>query len=44
LGVVALGLARISQLSFGKLALALYGLWAVLRLIIVYSGLGSSGM
>ncbi len=44
LGVVALGLSRTSQLSFGKLALTLYGLWAALRLAIIYSGLGAGGM
>jgi hypothetical protein len=44
LGVLALGLARVSDRSFATLALTLYGLWAALRLIIVYSGLGSGGM
>jgi hypothetical protein len=44
LGVVALGLSRISRVSLGKTALVLYGLWAALRLIIIYSGLGGSGM
>jgi hypothetical protein len=44
LGVVALGLSRISPVSLGKTALVLYGLWAALRLIIIYSGLGGSGM
>jgi hypothetical protein len=32
LGVVALGLARVSNLAFSKLALLLFGLWAMLRL------------
>jgi hypothetical protein len=44
LGVVALGLARVGQVSFGKVAFALFGLWAALRLAIVFSGLGASGM
>jgi hypothetical protein len=44
LGVVSIGLARVSQVSFAKLALALFGIWAILRLLIVFSGLGSSGM
>ena len=44
LGVVALGLARVSNVAFSKLALLLYGLWALLRLLIIFSGLGSGGM
>jgi hypothetical protein len=44
LGVLAMGLARVSDLAFSKLALTLFGLWAMLRLIIVVSGIGSSGM
>ena len=44
LGVVAVGLSRTSQVSIGKTAIVLYGLWAALRLIIIYSGLGESGM
>jgi hypothetical protein len=44
LGVFALGLARVSQVAFAKLAVLLYGLWAMLRLLIIFSGLGSGGM
>ena len=44
LAVVALGLARVGQIPFGKMAFALFGLWVALRLTIVFSGLGASGM
>jgi hypothetical protein len=44
LGVLSIGLARVSNRSFTKLAFVLYGLWAALRLIIVFSGLGAGGM
>ncbi|MCL4178061.1 MAG: YIP1 family protein [Verrucomicrobia bacterium] len=43
LGVLALGLARVSRVSFGKLAAVLYGLWAALCLAVVFSGIASGG-
>jgi hypothetical protein len=44
LGVVAFGLSRVAQTSFAKVALVLFGLWALLRLGIIFSGLGAGGM
>jgi hypothetical protein len=44
LGVMAVGLAKLAGSTWLKPALWLYGLWAVLRLGIVFSGLGTQGM
>ena len=43
-GVLAIGLARLSAVSFGKAALWLYGLWLVLRAVMIFAGLAASGM
>lgn len=43
-GVLAMGLARLSRASFGRAACWLYGLWAGSRLLVILSGWGSQGM
>lgn len=44
IAVLSLGLAKLSRVSFAKAALGLYGLWATSRALIIFGGLGASGM
>ncbi len=42
--ILALGWARLSGVSFGKTAAWLFGLWLLLRLVLILTGLAVSGM
>jgi hypothetical protein len=44
IAVLALGLSKLSGMSYGKAALWLFGLWAGFRLLVVFTGMGASGM
>ena len=43
-GVLSVGLSKLTGKPFLTAALWLYGIWAVLRAGIIFSGLGGSGM
>jgi len=44
IGVLSVGLSKLTGRSFGAAALWLYGGWIVLRAGVIFSGLGGSGM
>jgi hypothetical protein len=44
IGVLCVGLSKVSGKSLGTVALWLFGGWALLRAAIIFSGLGAAGM